>query len=696
VPSDGADADIADNCSDVANRDQLDTDCDGVGDVCDVCPDVSDPGQEDRDSDGIGDACDTCPDDADDGSDPDRDGVADACDLCPGLHSSGNNCNAEAEEATGATPRGDECDPTPCGDTVSITASPESDDGLHRFVGNNHFAVDGLAAFDGRGPGTFGMRFCACPVATDDSPDLRDTCASLFGCVVPARLADVVANYDLPHDDTELEGWKPIETAEGVFARAGLLEHASDDPATPEDESVFVVASSTHTLSGTLSFGARACAPGGFLCFPDYPGDIDVTWLIDRDIRRFLPPGTPPPFHAELEGVAWTHVERRPIFCGLSTCPPLDQTLSSNYWSGRVREQTVRVPFPAPVDPIVPGLLPGRACPECGHQFPDPWLVDPCFFDLDLCERPTLSARFPGQADLDVTEAFSPFARTALLDESLDWIAPSEPLRMLSPDTPVLAAVSRTGDAFGSRLVAGLDGTMRVDTPNEPIPPPIEPPFEPVAPFPQFDPGAREGHGVAYWASRQRVIVAGGRRLDTGELARDVWAYWFSDETWVPVPVRLGSGPAIVLAATVDYTTSSLVVLDVVEEARPGRGPGSVERVRLLRIDLELGDVVEIASWPRLGRNTAFGLGTSPDGTLYLVASHDRARRWLVLRVAIDDGHVRVLGHARGAGALEGRPHGSGAGISFLVRQRDGSLDPTGVGIAELRRPLPFLLDRCF
>jgi len=464
-----------------------------------------------------------------------------------------------------------------------------------------------------------------------------------------------------------------------------------------------VVGARTYTLEGSGAFGSRACARFTSFCFPDHPGDIAVTWLIEHDVRRFLPPGTPLPVRAELRGVGWTHVEQRPLTgCARFTCPPLDRPLASHYWSGAVREHTVRVPFPAPIDPIIVAFLPARACPECGHAFPNPWLVDPCFFDLDRCERPGLSARFVGQADIDLTEAFSPAARAALLDKSLDWVAPSEPLRGLPPDTPVLAALGRTGDVFGARLVAGLDGTMRLDTPNDPIPPPIiEPPFEPVAPFPTFDPGPRAEHGVGYWASRGRLIVAGGRRLETGELPRDVWAYWFSDETWVPVPLRAGSGPGRVLAATVDYTSASLVVLDFVEdEAARGRGRGASprppERVRLLRIGLELGGVAEIASWPRRGEHTSFGLATAPDGSFYLVASHDRAHRWLVLRVALGEDHVRVLGHARGAGALEGRPHGSGAGVSFLVRHSDGSLDPTGVRVGELRRPIPALLDRCF
>jgi len=73
-----------DNCPEMFNPDQNDSDDDDVGDLCDNCPDESNWDQQDFDDDGAGDICDGCPDIYDpEQEDPDEDGVNSICDNCP-------------------------------------------------------------------------------------------------------------------------------------------------------------------------------------------------------------------------------------------------------------------------------------------------------------------------------------------------------------------------------------------------------------------------------------------------------------------------------------------------------------------------------------------------------------------------------------------------------------------------------------
>jgi hypothetical protein len=136
-----------DNCPDVRNGDQTDTDADGQGDTCDAdddgdgvldggdnCKKVANPGQEDSDGDGRGDACpptdvdgDGTFDDTDncknvpnpDQANSDFDQQGDACDLDDDddyLPDSSDNCPLASNQDqlnTDNDALGDACDPTP-------------------------------------------------------------------------------------------------------------------------------------------------------------------------------------------------------------------------------------------------------------------------------------------------------------------------------------------------------------------------------------------------------------------------------------------------------------------------------------------------------------------------------------------------------------------------------------------------------
>jgi hypothetical protein len=95
--------DVSDNCSLAINPSQANTDADTHGNACDNCVTVTNEDQLDTDGDGQGDACD---------SDDDNDGVPDASDNCPFIA----NASQADDDGDGL---GDLCDPDADNDGLS-------------------------------------------------------------------------------------------------------------------------------------------------------------------------------------------------------------------------------------------------------------------------------------------------------------------------------------------------------------------------------------------------------------------------------------------------------------------------------------------------------------------------------------------------------------------------------------------------
>lgn len=182
--------DNSDNCPDVSNSDQADSNEDGVGDACDEdndndgvdddsdnCPADSNPLQEDIDGDNVGSECDSddvnpCEPDASsdacldlqvEDTDADDDGVDDDIDNCPVV---ANSDQADSDEDG----IGDACD------TVEPPADTDADDdGVDDLVDNcPSVANPGQADSNADGIGDA----CDFDDDGDGAPDVSDNCPS--------------------------------------------------------------------------------------------------------------------------------------------------------------------------------------------------------------------------------------------------------------------------------------------------------------------------------------------------------------------------------------------------------------------------------------------------------------------------------------------------------------------------------------
>lgn len=281
--------DVCDLCPMVPS-DNSDTDEDGRGDPCDACPDVTNhPSFLDSDGDGFYDDCDNCedvfnPDQLDtDGADfiP-GDGVGDACDNCPALRNAGQeNCNLDAEEALGLYDEGsglyglgDACDPNPCGETRRSSTT--------RYVNPTTRRVEsGRLTIDARGDdlsggtvdATTGFRYCLCDDGETDTLDARRACrdGSLGReCFIDSLLYTAV-------DDPA--SWRRIATTSSL-------------PSSASDIGAELSSFPYNPVEPRLSDGSIV-----------FERDLSTWWDVTSDHARWTGPMGAP---GEFNGVMWT------------------------------------------------------------------------------------------------------------------------------------------------------------------------------------------------------------------------------------------------------------------------------------------------------------------------------------------------------------------------------------------------------
>lgn len=683
-----------------------DLDGDGILTLDDNCPGVATQDLTDSDGDGLGDACDKCPYDAK--NDEDHDGVCGDVDLCPDKYSFQQNANALSEVAHGAIPLGDECDPivapASSNELQSIpdpNATIQCPDVCNACPGAPPCCPAGCPPGDHTGVhvstlcgSTVGNLFNVIPLASR-SARLPDAVASLtsvptFARFCPMRLGVQCDNLALDIRDGQLNAFGQApnaasETAGTHFLRVTFEADGQGNGLDPDGEPAALD-------YDRLAEDAQKGFGDGYLWTWTYKSDC-ARWL-DAGI---LPAGSQCP--DVLRGNFWSHAGTlaQPVTLGVTEeegtgfhgatvgasqgiaqlanhhdmgydgtglAPETGSCFACAAINLKEIEGYVGTPSgqapskgPAPMSPSAPSFRAPLSLTWRAVQAPNAFRrfdAQPAEANLILPLGGGLYGAVNGTCGAEVVnDRLGAHMLARLGDRSLVWASTVEPFTFQGAGPTFPVAVALSSDDHDLVDTVRTDGTALLADGDRLV----------IGRHPVGSPHALD-YVPVLTSMRRGIFVVGGQRVSDGLPSGEIWFLSLDDPTtWTLVQTQ-GYRPERVLAATYDFATDALYVLD---ETSGGFA-------RLVSLDLHANEARTIGVWPRHGEWDRQWLVVDGHGELVLASAKTAKKKEYALAVLDVSGRdPAVLGIESGHRALELAPVVDAGGYTLLLQQDQGN-----------------------